>query len=216
MNRHPNVLICGYVRKIQSICRMTIPLHIVFEIDIYYPKYLAYGIGDNEYSQFGIKQKGVKSFIPLNDFQTLISSPENIFFNHHSFSIITSQNELYVAGNNSYGKLGITKSKGKIHTFTQLKIGEDMQYVSSGTECAGLTFIQTISNNIFVSGSNQHFQAGHTERNEVFLKQLDTNFTNNDPIKMIYSGSFHTLFLTKQGIVFSCGSNYFGRCGQPK
>merc|ERR1712154_709017 len=80
-------------------------------------------------------------------------------------------------------------------------------------------------NNFYAFGSNRRGQFGNYEDETykesnfspiqiLFNQILTNNIFHDETVIKIQCGEDHSLFLTKQGNVFSCGDNLYGQCGQ--
>ena len=106
MNEHKNLLLCGYLRKIQTFHKVFVPDDIIYHIDLFLPHHTIYGVGLNDYGAFGTTNT-FKEFKELSVIQDIAASHKDIYYNYDSIMIINSQNNLYVAGSNLHSRLGI-------------------------------------------------------------------------------------------------------------
>lgn len=208
---------------------MPIPLHLNKEIIcsftaggqhtlFYTHKNHLYGCGDNAAGQLGFYDSGqAQEFIRL--------SFPNLNPNEHikaitagnAFSIIcTTQGRLFACGQNLQGQLGLPEKKNYC-AFTAISIdglheGEQpISVTAGGFHC----FIITNQGRLFATGDNRHSQLGLGHANPCFsfkpvsLAQLN----EQEQPKCLALGSSHTLLLTNQGRLFSCGNNQYGQLG---
>ena len=100
MDTHSNLLLCGYLRSHEKLNKIIIPTVILDTIHSFSSGYLIFGFGKNRCKQFGECDIN-NNIYKLTQLSTLTSNPQNIICNNEIISVITSTNELYVAGNNT-------------------------------------------------------------------------------------------------------------------
>merc|ERR1712000_210112 len=117
---------------------------------------------------------------------------------------------VYSFGYNEYGELGIGNTVESYNSPQLISSLKDVEFIECGNEH---TFCKTLSNEIYCWGNNYFGQVG-----------IDNIITQNTPILCsslskedvidIKCGYSHTLALTSNGDVLSCGSNNFGQLGR--
>ena len=128
----------------------------------------------------------------------------------YNFSICLSENgELYSFGGNYFGQLGNgeTEDSNFPQKITSLK---DVDFIECGGDHA---ICKTLNNNdIYVWGCNEQGQLGigNTEDKNKPFKGL----TFTDKIVDVKCGISHSLILTENQIVYSCGYNFNGQVGR--
>ena len=122
---------------------------------------------------------------------------------------LSENNELYCFGCNFDGQLGFVNREN--HYLPQ-KIDslQDIEFVECGEEYTICK--QTNNNNIFVWGNNDFGQLGTGNTDTQFTPFHCSNWPDN--IIDIKCGRCHTLILTSNQDVYSCGNNYDGQLGR--
>eukprot|EP01084_Bolivina_argentea_P264616 448281_1 len=213
-------LLSGYFRDIQNQLDIKIPSIISHIIKQFYPCYLIYAIGDNGFGQFGTDDsKVLANFTFLPQFSYLLSNIHDIYTNNERIyfrSILN--NDIYGAGKDTHGQLfGSTQSDTtNDYAFCRLinsKLKtEKIQFVSKG-QSNDHTFFVTVNNNIYACGTNKLNQCGISNScNELHLMSYKCGLLNEIIIN-IECGQSHTVFLCKNGKIWTCGDNRFGQCG---
>ena len=150
----------------------------------------------------------------------------------HSF-IRTRNHELWSCGQNYAGQLGLgTMNNESRFQKVSLELQEnesdavsrnnrdviELKQVSCGDNH---TVLLTMNNEIWTCGSNIHGALGtesHSEMRKVsdivakFMK-LNVHSMIGRPIESIYCGETHTVLLTKDGMLYTCGSSQKGSLG---
>ena len=125
----------------------------------------------------------------------------------HSMAI-TSDGECYVWGSGSYHQLGLG-SEFDVPSPARLELGgETVSHMSGGIFHSAAV---TASGNVYVWGraSPQGNQLG-VKGAKAFPHPHKISLKN---VQKVYCGLQHTLFLSKEGTVFSCGNNIDGALG---
>jgi len=174
---------------------------------------------------------------------SLCFHPDFVHSGDGNFFIKSIDDRIYSAGFNSYGSCGVGSSAGKVDSFTAITFPDDavgskvnrIDVISSGVY-TDHTFIVTVNEengmqSIFGFGSNLNQQLGFSKAlcsTESTLKtqhqkhvispqrieSLNVHFEGyGHRIVQIATGLEHSLFLTANGRVFSCGDNFHGQCG---
>lgn len=224
-----SLLVYGYIRDIEV---YNIPIDIVNLIYSYHPKkYKIYGVGSNLFGEFAINDcTKLNTYRELTEYSNICDDANDFYYGSYRFLIKNIKNEIYSAGWNLDGALGVNSMKRKILSLQQIERGDkddnnNNYYVINISN--GLlsmhTFIIDSTNAIHAFGNNKDGQFGNGSRSSYrFLspfKLINTNkyfSENNLVIIRIETGAWHSLFLSKCGRVFSCGRNRFGQCGIKK
>ncbi|KAH9249610.1 hypothetical protein BASA81_012684 [Batrachochytrium salamandrivorans] len=138
---------------------------------------------------------------------------------NHS-ALLDSQGIVFVAGDNTYGQLGLCTNPPTsgvqvfVHAPIDTSIDDPVVHIACGWNT---TFAVTRSGIVWVAGSNSHGQAGLAQS----AKQTHLGSTSGfvcisivcpqlPPISQIACGLRHTLFLALDGSLWGCGSNKYG------
>ena len=175
-----DLLIYGYLRLMETTHKFIIPHEIQVIISQYLMKYLIFGIGTNESGQFALGHKNkVQKWTELSSFEEIISSLDNIYMSFRNIMIISSNNQIYVAGENRKGSLGLNSSES-ITTFTKLDIkGIKPKFISSISDLH--SFIVSIDNKLYANGTNTSGSLGNGLFDEDIhlFEQIPTDFVLN-------------------------------------
>ena len=132
---------------------------------------------------------------------------------HHSL-FLTNDGSVYSCGYNDYGQLGLNSTNDqiapqKIQTFydNEIKITK----IACGSS---YSLFLTNDGRVYSCGSNVYGQLGLNSTNDQIAPQLIQTFYDNEiKITKIAGGANHSLFLTNDESVYSCGYNGNGELG---
>eukprot|EP01084_Bolivina_argentea_P241338 405180_1 len=221
-------VIYGYIRRIKSTLKIRfIPSDIIDIIIRYYPpKYSILSIGRNLFGEFGLNEEreNGNKYMKLLKFSSLCYNHNEIYCGFFTFTVRTANNEFYGCGNNCDGQLGVNIKEYNIKQFN--KIPTDMilndspiKLFSDGPFSWHRIFV-TENNKFYGFGRNKNSTLGSTEYAQknykpIELYNLTQLFSNrlSYEIISIQCGASHTLFLCKNGKLFSVGENNHGQCG---
>eukprot|EP01084_Bolivina_argentea_P103923 186115_1 len=231
-------LITGYIRKIDEFNQFDIPFEINSFVFSYYSSYIALGTGLNDYGFLGIgKWKKLYDWTVLNDLSNRYTSNTLIFGGYYKIAYKFNENsDYFICGCNVSSSLGINKmdkgghgscsgvhNKKGDHVSILTKLNIDPILTLTLCPFARHSFIfDNIKNELYGFGSNTECSLGiitedskHQVPSPKYLKELN-NFLfikNKICIKKIKCGSNFSLILTKNGNVYSFGSNNYRECG---
>ena len=176
------------------------------EIDLKGWKYMyrysnnLYVIGLNDNGQLGTGNTDHVSVLTLIQEIKAETAAVNV---SHSI-VIDIHNNVWAAGDNQYGQLGLTDTRYARHTFFFVQIPE-LKGKSASLGCDH-TLVLDIDNSVWVFGKNDRGQLGVDFRYNFNPVKLP-----NIKAKAISAGSFHSLILDFDGNVWVLGDN---KCGQ--
>lgn len=165
-------------------------------------------MGCNRFGQLGIgKAKNILEFTKIP--QKLNLPPiQQISCGYHHTVCLTECGELYSFGRNQYGQLG-QGNKQKINFPMKIQSLNNVDFV----ECGGFhTICKTFSNEIFSWGWNAMGQLGIKNFEDQEFPTKCLHWPEN--IVDIKCGYTHTLVLTLNQEVYSCGDNDSGQLGR--
>eukprot|EP01084_Bolivina_argentea_P280525 479750_1 len=215
--------ISSYVRHIECIYDLLIPIDINIEIIKFYPNYRIYVCGRNDkYGALGLNHKNkIHSFTLLSDLSLLCCDINNIYLNASRIFIKNIHNEIYASGSNKYNELASLNSDSIVKYEWISYAGNNIKFVSNGADNFYHTFFCSNNSQLYVCGCNYRGQFGNGIKSLQTFKtmpiKIDNTFitVNGDTIKDIQCGCRHTVFLSNYGLLFCVGSNMYGQVGQP-
>jgi alpha-tubulin suppressor-like RCC1 family protein len=172
-----------------------------------------YGCGRNDYGQLGLNDtsdRSVPTLITTNIGSLTISA---IACGAHHTVFLTNDGKVYSCGFNESGQLGLNDTVNKsVPTLITTNIGS---LTISAIAGGGLTHTLFITNNgkVYSCGSNSSSQLGLNDTANRNVPTLITNNIGSLTISAIACGYFHSLFITNDGKVYSCGRNIEGQLG---
>ena len=166
--------------------------------------------GSNEYGQLGIGKDNTELFCtPIPQKVNLPPCKEVSCGVYYTICLLRN-GDLYSFGYNLNGELGLG-SNNYIHNVPQKILSlEDVELVECGSN---YTFCKTINNEIFTWGYNEHgsLGLGNFDNHRIPIQNL---LLTNIEIVDIKCGYLHTLLLTSNLEVLSCGNNLEGQLGR--
>jgi len=171
---------------------------------------VAFSFGSNQFGQLGLNKE--YDVLPYTHQPHKIDIPVLItqISSGLQFTVCLSEDgDLYSFGKNDYGQLGINSDIEYSDYPQKLELLKGVDFVECGDSFA---VCYTLNNSIFSWGFNFYGQLGTNDNNN----QKKPIKASNWPKKIvdIRCGSWHTLVLTANGEVYSCGSNLFGELGR--
>lgn len=169
--------VCGYIHELikeYDLFNYKLPKDITkLIISFYGQKYQIVGIGGNGDGEFGLGHNDeIHQFFILPQFEELVDSPDDIYFGMGRFLVKNVFNEIYSAGTNLHGALGVENQNSltsindededydddtqRIMKFMKLLKSNDDEYieiVSSGL-CSMHTMFVTQNGDVYAAGND--------------------------------------------------------------
>jgi alpha-tubulin suppressor-like RCC1 family protein len=125
---------------------------------------------------------------------------------------VTHEDRVYGVGSNSWGSLGLGHNQyvSEPQEILELRHKKICNFVN------GEEFIvcQSSDHMIYSCGFNRYGQLGVGDVNEIYVKSMKIEInSNNDFIKSMSCGNYHTLVLTRNNKVYGWGLNRTGQVG---
>ncbi|KAM6584526.1 hypothetical protein CsatB_011528 [Cannabis sativa] len=129
---------------------------------------------------------------------------------YHTFLI--SNSSVYSCGSGLYGLLGHGSETTQCVTFTRISFPSKAHVVQVSASHNHAAFVMQ-SGEVFTCGDNSSFCCGHKDTNRPIYRPRLVEALKGVPCKQVAAGLNFTVFLTKQGHVYSCGTNTHGQLG---
>ena len=134
------------------------------------------------------------------------------------FLALTTTGEVFAAGNNAYGQLGLGQAANQPHELTQVQLRKDVSGVNHpqfGTSLAcgqhhSLVVCQNES--VLAFGMNNCHQCGIASNGQALVNPTPVNCAFQ--ITKACCGAMHSLFLSSDGALYGSGSGGKGQLGQ--
>jgi len=170
-------------------------------------------VGSNQYGQLGIDSKNPQCD-KLTEINTL--QPHHIIKfvacgDKHTY-LVTDENKIYAAGSNYFGQLAerqITKRERFKRVRSDALEGRKIKSIDCGSN---FTIVLTDDNKLFSCGSNSYGQCslGCVNPQQCTFKEI-TEPKIDAEIVAISCGGLHTMVLTAEHKVYTCGWNGYGQ-----
>lgn len=170
-----------------------------------------YSWGSDSHGQLGHKLDGENQPVPKIIRALATTHVVQISCGKRHCLVLTNIGELYVWGANNHGQLGIGKYSQSESTPTQIKslAGIPIAFIVCGGDHS---FAVSASGAVFAWGKNTFGQLGlNNDASQVYPCNLKT--LKNVKVSYISCGEDYSVFLTKDGGVFTCGSGSYGQLG---
>ena len=192
-----------------------------------------YSCGRNNYGQLGLNSNDDVNITPQL-IETYHNSVEDINIRFNDITItqistgsfhslfLTNEGHVYSCGYGSYGQLGLNSNDEVNITPQLIKTYHNSEDISFNditiTQIAGglrQSLFLTNEGHVYSCGRNNYGQLGLNSNDDVNITpQLIETFYNDEiTITQIAGGLRHSLFLTSNNLVYSCGRNNYGQLG---
>eukprot|EP01084_Bolivina_argentea_P272853 464653_1 len=201
----------------------------------YYQTITVYGVGRNDRGEFGIP--GKNNFMELTELEWITKNGSEFILSSiipctiNGIAYISKDRDLWICGFNKYGQFGLNHCENIIDIAVQhpfyYKNNLKIKDVSHGKRAYHM-FVTCINNKtkqieLYCHGANEWGQCGI---NRQILKEMEPvlmdisifklnklNQKQNENVIDISCGIEHSLFLTLNGNIYSCGHNKWGQLG---
>ena len=166
--------------------------------------------GSNEFGQLGISKD--KDRLKSTHFPRKVNLPpcKEVSCGCEFTICLTEDGLVYSFGNNDHGQLGLGNDELYYISPKLIKSLKDIKLIECGPNN---TFCKSLNDDIYCSGRNDYGQLGLENNEDQNTPILCSSLLNEDIVDIGCSGE-HTLVLTSNGDVLSCGNNTYGNLGR--
>lgn len=175
-----------------------------------------YTSGSNEYGKTGQDIEIGELSVPtlITNYNPVLDVSENIISvscGSSHMGVLTSNRNVYMCGKSNL--VGIDTSNN-ILVLSKLDLGFDVRKIVCGENHS---LILSDNGMVYSFGVNEYGNLGLNDLIDRLEPELITNYQprlrDNEEIIDIYVGKNHSIFLTSEGRLYSCGSNIYGQLG---
>ncbi|OQR84317.1 hypothetical protein ACHHYP_13549 [Achlya hypogyna] len=166
-----------------------------------------YAWGDNTYGQLGVGLKSRQYHVPIHA-KNLPCAAQSIVCGGNQSYILSQLHQVYVAGCNLAGQLGLGDMKSR-RTFTLSPYLHHIESIASGTYHT----IAVSTTQVFVWGNAANGRLGMRPTTDFYLKPTAMEMFHDIRIKQVAAGGMHTALLTQAGDLLMWGGNNYGQVG---
>jgi alpha-tubulin suppressor-like RCC1 family protein len=177
-----------------------------------------YGCGLNTSGELGLGNTtspvSTPTLLNTSPFNTVTISAISAAGNYTLF--LTNTGRVYGCGLNTSGELGLGNTTSPVSTPTLIDSSpfNTLTISAIATGCTAHSIFLTNTGRVYACGNNGYGKLGTgNTTNQSTPTLLNTSPFNTLTITSIACGSFHTLFITNTGRVYSTGYNGFGELG---
>lgn len=127
-------------------------------------------------------------------------------------TLLISNSSVYSCGSSFCGVLGHGSGTTQCVEFTRVSFPSSAPIVQVSAFHNHAAFVLQ-SGEVFTCGDNSSFCCGHRDTSRPIFRPRLVEALKEVPCKQVAAGLNFTLFLTKQGHVYSCGANSHGQLG---
>ncbi|CAN6691121.1 unnamed protein product [Malus baccata var. baccata] len=127
-------------------------------------------------------------------------------------TLLISNSSLYSCGASLCGVLGHGSETKQCVTFTRINFPSPVHVVQVSASHNHAAFVMQ-SGEVFTCGDNSSFCCGHKDTNRPIFRPRLVEALKGLPCKQVATGLNFTVFLTRQGRVYTCGANPHGQLG---
>ena len=162
-----------------------------------------YGTGDNYDGQLGLGDtidRKVYTSLPIPEGKSVAQIAEG---SYHTM-ILTTDGELYGAGYNEYGGLGLGDGIAR-YTFTRIPVPDDKK-VAQVVLGEDSSFIITEDGELYGTGDNYYGQLGVGDYDDRYVFTPVT-IPDAKKVTQVVTGYYHSLIITEDGALYGTGWN---------
>ncbi|KAL5571474.1 hypothetical protein UlMin_021071 [Ulmus minor] len=127
-------------------------------------------------------------------------------------TFLISNSSVYSCGSGLCGVLGHGPETTQCVTFTRIKFPSSGHVVQVSASNNHAAFVMQ-SGEVFTCGDNSSYCCGHKDTNRPITRPRLVESLKGVPCKQVAAGLNFTVFLTRQGHIYTCGTNTQGQLG---